>query len=67
VNRASGKNILFSWFNSLSYIVLCSSMACQREHDFKQTLINTLVTVLTHEFIEQDVSQISLIVEACAV
>jgi hypothetical protein len=42
-------------------------MACQREHDFKQTLINTLVTVLTHEFIEQDVSQISLIVEACAV
>ncbi len=23
---------------------------------FKQTLVNTLVTVLTHEFIEQDVS-----------
>lgn len=42
-------------------------MACQREHDFKQTLINTLVTVLTHEFIEQDVRQVSLIVEACAV
>lgn len=34
---------------------------------FKHTLVNTLVTVLTYEFIEQDVSQVSLIVKACAV